>query len=204
MYRQAFPAKHKDNEETTMSDTIFRECRSMMEKSIEHYEKELFGIRTGRASTALVEFLKVECYGSMCDLRDVASVNVPEPTQLLIKPFDPTTKNSIARALETADLGLNPQVEGDAIRIHLPPPSAERRKQLVAQVRKLAEESKVSIRNERRDAVKQVDLMVKDKANSYSEDDGKISKSNLEDLTKDMISRIKDLCTRKTDEVEAI
>ena len=187
-----------------MSDTIFRECRSMMEKSIEHYEKELLGIRTGRASTALVEFLKVECYGSMCDLRDVASVNVPEPTQLLIKPFDPTTKNSIARALETADLGLNPQVEGDAIRIHLPPPSAERRKQLAAQVRKLAEESKVSIRNERRDAVKQVDLMVKDKANSYSEDDGKISKSNLEDLTKDMISRIKDLCTRKTDEVEAI
>ncbi len=186
-----------------MSDATFRECKSSMEKSIEHYEKELLGIRTGRASTALVEFLKVECYGSMCDLRDIAAVNVPEPTQLLVKPFDPTTKNSISRALETADLGLNPQVEGDAIRIHLPPPSAERRKQLVTQVKKLGEDTKVSIRNERRDCVKQVDTMVKDKTSSFSEDDGKISKSNIEDLTKDMISRIDDLSSRKTSEIEA-
>ena len=97
---------------------------------------------------ALVEFLKVECYGSTCDLRDVAAVSVPEPTQLLVKPFDPTTKNSIAKALEGADLDSTPRSR--AMRPHPPPaPSAERRKQLSGQVKKMAEDTKVSIRNER-------------------------------------------------------
>ncbi|MCH2149461.1 MAG: ribosome recycling factor [Phycisphaerales bacterium] len=187
-----------------MSDTIYKSCQEQMGKSIEHYEKELRGIRTGRASTALIEFLKVECYGSMCDLRDIAAVSVPEPTQLLVKPFDPTTKNSIAKSLETADLGLNPQVEGDSIRIHLPPPSAQRRQQLSSQVKKLAEDTKVSVRNERRDAIKQIDTLIKDKSNSFSEDDGKISKSNIDDLTKNITSQIENLCSKKTEEVESL
>ena len=187
-----------------MSNEIYKNCQQRMEKSVEHYDKELRGIRTGRASTALIEFLKVECYGSTCDLRDVAAVSVPEPTQLLVKPFDPTTKNSIAKALESADLGLNPQVEGDAVRIHLPPPSAERRKQLSGQVKKLAEDTKVSIRNERRDAIKQIDVMVKDKSNSFSEDDGKASKSNIDELTKDISSKVDQMCSKKTEEVESI
>ncbi|MAB82526.1 MAG: ribosome recycling factor [Phycisphaerae bacterium] len=185
-----------------MSDNILRDCRSKMNKTIEHFELELRGIRTGRASTALVEFLKVDCYGSLCDLRDVAGVSVPEPTQILIKPFDPSTKNSIAKAMEAAELGLNPQIEGDAIRVHLPPPSAERRKQLANQVKKLSEESKISIRNERRDAVKQVDTMSKDKSNSFSEDDAKASKSNIDDLTKEISGKIENLCSTKTKEIE--
>ena len=187
-----------------MSNETYKNCQQRMEKSVEHYDKELRGIRTGRASTALIEFLKVECYGSTCDLRDVAAVSVPEPTQLLVKPFDPTTKNSIAKALESAELGLNPQVEGDAVRIHLPPPSAERRKQLSGQVKKLAEDTKVSIRNERRDAIKQIDVMVKDKSNSFSEDDGKASKSNIDELTKDISSKVDQMCSKKTEEVESI
>ena len=187
-----------------MSNDIYKSSQQQMEKSVEHYDKELRGIRTGRASTALVEFLKVECYGSTCDLRDVAAVSVPEPTQLLVKPFDPTTKNGIAKALESADLGLNPQVEGDAVRIHLPPPSAERRKQLSGQVKKMAEDTKVSIRNERRDAIKQIDAMVKDKANSFSEDDGKAAKANIDNLTKDISSRVDQMCAKKTEEVESI
>lgn len=187
-----------------MSNEIYKSCQKMMEKSIEHYDKELRGIRTGRASTALVEFLKVECYGSTCDLRDVAAVSVPEPTQLLVKPFDPTTKNAIAKAMETAELGLNPQVEGDSVRVHLPAPSAERRKQLSGQVKKLAEDTKVVIRNERRDAIKQIDAMVKDKANSFSEDDGKAAKSNIDDLTKDISTRVDQMCAKKTEEVESI
>ena len=187
-----------------MNAQIYKNSQQRMEKSVEHYDKELRGIRTGRASTALVEFLKVECYGSTCDLRDVAAVSVPEPTQLLVKPFDPTTKNSIAKALETAELGLNPQVEGDSVRIHLPPPSAERRKQLSGQVKKLAEDTKVSVRNERRDAIKQIDVMVKDKSNSFSEDDGKAFKSNIDELTKDISSRIDQMCSKKTEEVESI
>ena len=185
-----------------MSDAVLTDCRSKMKKSIEHYELELRGIRTGRASTALVEYVKIECYGSMCDLRDVAGVSVPEPTQILVKPFDPSTKNTISKALETADLGLNPQVEGNAIRIHLPPPSKERRNQLAGQVKKLAEDAKIAVRNERRDALKQVDTMVKDKSKSYSEDNGKISKSNIDDLTKEQVGKIDEICSRKTSEIE--
>lgn len=187
----------------TMSDAILSDCRSRMGKTIEHFELELRGIRTGRASTALVEFLKIECYGSMCDLRDVAGVSIPEPTQILVKPFDPSTKNTIAKALETADLGLNPQVEGDSIRIHLPPPSVERRKQLATQVKKLSEDSKVAIRNERRDAVKKIDALIKDKEKPFSEDLGKISKSNVDDLTRDIINKIDEICSRKTSEIES-
>ena len=182
----------------TTPGTAFHGDRRILEMALRGGD----AIRDFQYPDGQVEFLKVECYGSMCDLRDVAGISVPEPTQILVKPFDPTTKNSIAKAMETADLGLNPQVEGDAIRIHLPPPSAERRKQLASQVKKLAEDSKVAIRNERRDGVKQVDTMVKDKSNSFSEDLGKISKSNIDDLTKDMTKRIEDICAQKTSEIE--
>ena len=187
-----------------MPDTILKTAKSHMAKSIEYFQNELRGIRTGRASTALIEFLKVEAYGTHVDLRDVAAVSVPEATQLLVKPFDPATKNGIAKSIETSDLGLNPQVEGEAIRINLPPPSAERRTQLAAQVRKLAEETRIAIRNERRDAMKQVDGRIKDKSDSMSEDQGKDLKSDVDDLTKKMIGEIDQLCDSKTAEIETI
>src|SRR5436190_17095438 len=131
---------------------ILNDCKSKMAKSIEHYEKELRGLRTGRASTALIDYVKVDYYGSPTDLKAIASVNVPEPNQLLVKPFDPASKNDIIKAIEKADLGLNPMSEGQTIRISVPAPSAERRQQLVGQVKKMAEASKNATRNERRDA----------------------------------------------------
>ncbi len=187
-----------------MSDAVVKETRARMAKSIEYYQQELRGIRTGRASTALLEYLKVDAYGAMVDLRDVAAVSVPETTQLLVKPFDPTLKNGIAKSIETADLGLNPQVEGEQIRINIPPPSAERRKQLAAQVRKLAEETRIAIRNERRDAMKQVDGRIKDKSDSLSEDQGKDLKGEIEELTKGKIGQVDSLCSDKTAEVEQV
>ncbi|MDP7070015.1 MAG: ribosome recycling factor [Phycisphaerales bacterium] len=187
-----------------MVDAITKDTRARMSKSIEYLQKELRGIRTGRASTALLEYMKVEAYGTQVDLRDVAAISVPETTQLLVKPFDPTLKNGIAKSIETADLGLNPQVEGEAIRINLPPPSAERRAQLAGQVRKLAEETRVAIRNERRDAMKQIDARVKDKSDSLSEDMGKNFKQEVEDLTKSKIGEVDTLCNDKTDEIEKI
>ena len=187
-----------------MSDAITKVMRANMSKSIEYFQKELRGIRTGRASTALLEFLKVEAYGGMVDLRDVAAVSVPEATQLLVKPFDPTLKNGLAKSIETADLGLNPQVEGESIRIHLPPPSADRRKQLANQVRKIAEETRIAVRNERRDAMKQIDALIKDKGNSLSEDQGKDLKSQADSLTKSSIATIDTLAKDKTDEVESL
>ncbi|MCP4758904.1 MAG: ribosome recycling factor [Planctomycetes bacterium] len=187
-----------------MADAITKETRARMSKSIEYLQKELRGIRTGRASTALLEYLKVEAYGTLVDLRDVAAISVPEATQLLVKPFDPTLKNGIAKSIESAELGLNPQVEGESIRINLPPPSAERRTQLSGQVRKIAEETRVAIRNERRDAMKQIDARVKDKSDSLSEDMGKNFKQEVEDLTKSKISEVDSHSAEKTTEIETL
>lgn len=182
-------------------DQIVRDCKSKMAKSVEHYEKELRGLRTGRATTALIDYVKVDYYGSPTDLKSIAAVSVPEPNQLLVKPFDPTTKNDIIKAIEKADLGLNPMSEGATVRISVPAPSAERRQQLVGQVKKMAEDSKVAIRNERRDALKHVDMMLKDKSSGLSEDQAKSSKTQIEDMTKKHIEQIDQMAGKKSAEV---
>ena len=185
-------------------DEIARDCKERMGKSVEYFDRELRGIRTGRATTALIDYVKVNYYNNPTDLRELAAISVPEPTRLLVKPFDPTSKGDIVKALETADLGLNPQVDGNAIRINVPPPSAERRKQLVAQVRKMAEEARVAVRNERRDAIKHIDQAVKDKSNAISEDQGKDMKQQIEDLTKERIKQIDEHYEKKAAEIEEI
>ena len=183
---------------------ILRECQERMDKSVEYYERELRGLRTGRATTALIDFVKVDYYGSPTELRELAAVSVPEPTMLLVKPFDPGAKAEIIKAIETADLGLNPSADGPSIRISVPSPSAERRKQLVGQVKKLAEDARVAVRNERRDANKHIDQLVKDKTNDVSEDAGKGAKHDVEENTKKHVARIDEVCKKKVTEVEDI
>jgi ribosome recycling factor len=185
-------------------DTILLECEDRMTKSLEHLQRELRGMRTGRASTGLLEYLKVDYYGSHTDLRELAAITVPEPTQLLVKPFDPSSKQTIVKAIETSGLGLNPQVEGTVIRINVPPPSAERRKQLVSQVKKTAEETKVAIRNERRDANKHVEALVSDKRNPISDDDADRAKSEIDDLTRKYTAKVDELTAKKIAEIEEI
>src|SRR5688572_416231 len=165
-------------------DQIVKDCRAKMDKSVEHYERELRGLRTGRATTALIDYVKVDYYGNPTDLKGLAAISVPEPNQLLVKPFDPSSKNDIIKAIEKADLGLNPMSDGTTVRINVPAPSAERRQQLVGQVKKMAEDTKVAIRNERRDANKHIDTLVKDKAARISEDQGKNAKAQVEEMTK--------------------
>jgi len=181
-----------------------KKCKSKMDKTVEYYNKELKGVRTGRASTALVEYVKVDYYGSQTDLKDIASISVSEATQLVVKPYDPASKSEIIRALESSDLGLNPQADSDLIRINVPAPSAERRQQLVNQVKKMAEESRITIRNERRDAIKNIDALVKDKSNGVSEDDGKHGKEDIESCTKKHISNIDTMCETKSKEIQTI
>ena len=188
-----------------MSDkAIYNATRDNMAKAVEYLTRELQGLRTGRATTALIEYLKVDYYGSSTDLRDLAAISVPEPTQLLVKPFDPSSKSSIVKTIEGSDLGLNPTVDGDAIRIAVPSPSAERRNQLASQAKKMGEESKVAIRNERRDAHKQIDSLIKDKTSSMSEDQGKAAKSNIDDATKTRVSQIDQIVSKKVDEITTI
>lgn len=175
-----------------------------MDKSVEYFDKELRGVRTGRATTALIEYVKIDYYGSQTDLKDIAAISVSDATQLVVKPYDPASKNDIIKGLESADLGLNPQAESDLIRLNIPAPSSERRQQLVGQIKKMAEESRITIRNERRDAMKHIDTMVKDKSNAFSEDDGKQHKAEVESLTKSHIASIDSKCEEKSKEIQTI
>ena len=183
---------------------IVNECKGKMDRSLEHLERELRGIRTGRATTSLVDYVKVDYYGTMTDLRELAAISVPEPTQILIKPFDPSSVGGIVKAIETADLGLNPMKESNTVRINVPAPSAERRKQLVAQVRKIGEDTRVAIRNERRDANKHIEQTVKDKAAGVSEDQGKDAKDEVEELTKKHIEKVDEICNRRIADIETV
>jgi len=191
-------------DETLDLDGVELHCLERMEKSVEHLRKELRGLRTGRASTALLEFIKVDYYGSSTDLRELAAISVPEATQLLVKPFDPGSKSEIVKAIEKSGLGLNPQVEGSAIRINVPPPSADRRRQLATQVKKLAEDAKIAIRNERRDANKLIEKLAADRAAGVSEDEAKRAKTRIDDLTKSSTDSVDEMSTKKIAEIEEV
>jgi len=183
------------------ADTILLECEEHMTKTLDYLRHELRGVRTGRASTGLVEYVKVEAYGASTDLRNLAGISVPEPTQIQIKPFDPGTTGDIVKALERADLGLNPQSDGKVIRLNVPTLSGERRKQLAGQVRSMGENAKVAIRNARRDANKQVDAAEKDKDSGVSEDDAHTLKDEINDLTKKYEVEVESLVEAKTTEI---
>lgn len=185
-------------------DSILTDTEAHMVKSVDYLKSELRGIRTGRASAALVEYIKVEAYGSTTDLKNIAVINVPEPTQILIKPFDPGTVSDIKKGIEASGLGLNPQVDAKQIRINVPALSGDRRKQLVAQVKKLGEETKVAVRNARRDANKHADQLLKDAAATYPEDEIKVLKDEIQELLKTHETAIDDSVKHKSDEIMSV
>ncbi|MDX2148077.1 MAG: ribosome recycling factor [Planctomycetota bacterium] len=165
-------------------DTILLEAEEVMEKALDYLRNELRGIRTGRASPGMIEFVKVDYYGSMTELKSLAAISVPEPTQLLVKPFDQGSIGAIKQAIEAAQLGFNPISEGKQLRINVPALSADRRQQYVARVRKMGEEQKVAIRNVRRDANKHAEGLAKQVGVHFSEDDIEQLKKEVQDLLK--------------------
>jgi len=185
-------------------DTILLDAEERMDKALDHLKGELRGVRTGRASTALVEYIKVDYYGSPTDLKSLASISVPEPTQLLIKPYDAGALNEIRRALESSDLGLNPQAEGKQIRIMIPPLSTERRQQLVGHCKKVAEETKVAMRNVRRDANKHADALKKSADAHYPEDELETLKGEIQDLLKKHESEVERISEEKAKEIMTV
>jgi len=185
-------------------DEIQLTAEEAMEKAVEYLRSELRGVRTGRAATGLVEFIKVDYYGSATDLRQLAMITVPEPTQLLIKPFDASSVQLIIKAIAGAGLGLNPVAEGKQIRLNLPSLSGDRRQQLISSVKQMSEQSKVSIRNARRDANKQVDQAGKDKTQSLSEDDVEQVKGEIQDLLKKYEKKVDELIDAKVKEVQEV
>lgn len=182
-------------------DMIVLECEEHMSKAVEYLKHELRGMRTGRASAAMIEHVKVDAYGSTTDLKNLAALSVPESNQILVKPFDPSTMTDIIKGIEKADLGLNPRSEGKQIRVPVPTLSGDRRKQLASQAKTAGEQAKVAIRSARRDANKHIDAAEKDKASGVSEDAAKGYKNDVQELTKKYEADIDSLVDHKTKEI---
>jgi ribosome recycling factor len=170
-----------------------------MEKTVEHLRGELKGLRTGRASAGLVENLMVDYYGSPTPLKSLATIAVPEPASIVIKPFDAGCIKDVEKAIKNSELSLAPIMDGKMIRLNIPPLSEERRKQIVTQVKQIGEKSKVSVRNIRRDANKQLDDEQKNK--TITEDDCKKGKSQIDDMTKKHIDQIDEILKAKSEEI---
>ncbi len=179
-------------------ENILMDTEDRMDKALGVLKNNLAGIRTGRATPGLLDSVKVTIYGSQTPLKQLASVGAPEPQQLVIRPFDSSTIKEIEKAIVASELGLNPQSDGRIIRINIPPLSTDVRKKLVARIKDLSEESRVSIRNVRRDSNKAVDTAEKEK--TISEDDRDRAKESIQELTKKFENSVTDLArNRETD-----
>jgi len=163
-------------------DDILLDVEERMEKAIGVLKQSLAGIRTGRANPGLVDSVRVDVYGSSCPIKQIAAVGAPEPNQIVIRPYDPNTLKDIEKAIQSSELGLNPQSDGRMIRLIVPPLSGEVRRTMVNRIRKLCEEAKVSVRNIRRDGNKMADQAEKEK--TLSEDQRDDVKEEVQELTK--------------------
>jgi ribosome recycling factor len=181
------------------NEEILFDAEERMEKAVSVLRDSLRGIRTGRASPALVDSVRVEYYGSPTPLKQMANISAPEPSLIVIRPFDPTVLKDIEKAILASELGLNPMNDGKLIRLAIPPLSGERRKQLTTRVKDLAEEARVAIRNVRRDANKAADQSEKDKV--LTEDGCEQTKEQIQDLTKKYEGQVNSLAEKKSAEI---
>ena len=170
-----------------MVDEIFNNGKQRMIKALEHCSYEVSQIRTGRASTNILDNIKVDYYGTPSQLKTIAHVSAPDAQLLLVQPFDPTSLELIEKAIIASDVGLSPNNDGNVIRLAVPTLTEERRKELMKTVHKFAEEGKISIRNIRRDVN---DQLKNEKDNGLSEDNLKRSLDNVQELTDEYIKKI--------------
>jgi ribosome recycling factor len=182
-----------------MQGEVIDLARSEMEKTVEALRHEFTRVRTGRASTGLVEGLQVNYYGAKTPIRQVASLAAPEPRLIVITPYDKTALHEIEKAIQASDLGLTPQNDGKIIRIPIPELTQERRKELVKHVKKIAEEHRVGVRNHRRDA----NDMLKDlhKEKKITDDDLRASEAKIQQFTTEFIDKIDKVLTAKEAEI---
>jgi ribosome recycling factor len=181
------------------NDEILFDAEERMEKAVQVLQDSMRGLRTGRATPALVDSVRVDYYGSPTPLKQMANITAPEPSLIVIRPFDPTVLKDIEKAILASELGLTPMNDGKLIRLAIPSLSGERRKQLTTRVKDLAEEARVAIRNVRRDANKNADQSEKDKA--LTEDECQQTKDQVQELTKKFEAKVNDLAEKKTDEI---
>jgi ribosome recycling factor len=181
------------------TDEILFDAEERMEKAVNVYRDELRGLRTGRATPALVDTLKVEYYGSPTPLRQLAQISTPDPQQIVIRPFDPGCLKDVEKAIRSSDLGLSPNNDGKMIRLTVPPMSGEQRQKMVGRIKKSGEEAKVAIRNIRRDANKHFDQA--EKAKEMTEDERDKGKEQVQDLTKRYEDKVTEFSEKKSKEV---
>jgi ribosome recycling factor len=183
-----------------MSDIVdLTAAENRMRGALESVRREFSTIRTGRASPSILDRIEVEAYGARMPLRSVANVNVPEPRLLTVTPFDPGTIKAIERAIDTADIGLNPQNDGKIIRLPIPELTEDRRRQFIRLVRQYAEEGRVAIRNIRRDEMRDLNELMK--MGEISEDDERRAEAELQELTNKYVKGIDEALTDKEAEL---
>lgn len=180
-----------------MISDLLTEAEHKMEQAVDHVASEFSTVRTGRANPQLLHRITVEYYGSPTPLQQLASISVPEPRMLVVQPFDKTTVTDIERALQQADLGLNPSNDGSVIRIAFPPLTEERRKELIKVVRNMAEEGRVSVRNVRRHSKTDMEAL----HGEISDDDIRRGEEELQKITDRFTERIDMLLGNKEDEL---
>jgi ribosome recycling factor len=181
-----------------IEETLF-EAEEKMESAVEHAKEEFAAIRTGRATPAMFSKIVVDYYGAPTPVTQMASVGVPEPRMVIVKPYDQTQLGPIERAIRDSDLGVNPNNEGTQLRIHLPQMTEERRREMIKVARGKAEEGRVAIRNVRRKAKEQLDRLVKD--GEAGEDDGRRAEKELDDVTHKYVAVVDDLVKHKESEL---
>lgn len=182
-----------------MPKSVLDDMKSHMEKTLGVLKSEFQKIRTGRASTSILDSVKVDYYGNLSSISQVATLAVPEPRTITITPWESKIIPAIEKAILNANIGLTPSNDGKAIRLNLPPLTEERRKEIVKDLKKKAEEDKVALRNIRRDAIDRLKKLEKDKA--ITEDELKKSEKDVQDITKSFEVKVDEAVTHKEKEV---
>jgi len=182
-----------------MVNEIFSNLKVKMDKVIEHFTKELGVIRTGRASTSMLDIVKVDYYGTSTPIKNIANITSPDPQSILVQPFDPTSLDVIEKGIMDSDLGMTPNNDGNLIRLAVPVLTEERRAELVKMIHKIIEDGRVAVRNLRRDANDQLKKLEKDK--ELSEDNLKRALDNVQDDTNNYIGKLNKILEAKEKEL---
>lgn len=188
--------------EGTDIETLQDECRTRMTAVIEHLRREMAGVRTGRASTALLDSVHVEAYGATMPINQVAQLSIPEPSMIVAQPFDPALLGAIEKSIRSSNLGLNPSNDGRIIRIPLPSLTEDRRKELTRVVHKLAEEARNGVRQVRRDANDRLKKLLKD--STLSEDEERRGLDAVQKVTDEFVGQIDEVQAHKDKELMTV
>ena len=186
------------------TQTVLKDMEARMTSAIDALGKDFASVRTGRASTALLDPIRVDYYGNPTPINQMASVSTPDARTLVIQPWEASQMKEIEKAITKADLGIQPVNDGKLIRLTMPTPTEERRKQLVKQIGKMAEDARVAVRNVRREANDKLKAMVKDKKAPITEDEERRGHDQIQKTTDKFIARVEELLKKKEQEVMSI